>query len=100
MRRAESDDRNLSDGVTRLFATAAGFARVVVVGVLAAVGVGVGVVGGGGGCTNFPREDRVEDTRVLAIKTEPAEILYSPLFLTPASQRPPGFPLPSVDVNV
>ncbi len=66
---------------------------------LAAAAAGVGVVVAAG-CTNFPREDRIEDMRVLAIKTEPAEILYSPLFLTPAAQRPPGFPLPSIDVNV
>ena len=52
------------------------------------------------GCTNFDREDRIEDTRILAIKTEPAEILYSPLFLTAASQRPAGLPLPTVDVQV
>ena len=51
-------------------------------------------------CTNFDREDRVHDMRVLAIKTEPPEILYSPLYLTAASQRPPGFPLPTVDVKV
>jgi hypothetical protein len=51
-------------------------------------------------CPNFDRSDRVQDMRVLAMKTEPAEILFSPLFLTPPSQRPPGLPLPSVDVNV
>jgi hypothetical protein len=50
-------------------------------------------------CTNFDREDQVHDLRVLAIKTEPAEILYSPLFLTAPSQRPP-FPLPTVDVDI
>jgi hypothetical protein len=50
------------------------------------------------GCTDFDREDRIEDTRVLAVETWPPEILYSPLFLTRADQRP--FPLPSVDVNV
>jgi hypothetical protein len=50
------------------------------------------------GCTDFDREDRIEDTRVLAIEAWPPEILYSPLFLTPAGQRP--FPLPSVDVQV
>ena len=52
------------------------------------------------GCVNFDREDQVHDMRVLGIRTEPAEILYTPLFLTPASQRPPGFPLPTVDVDV
>jgi hypothetical protein len=54
----------------------------------------------GTACTNFDREDRIEDMRVLAMKAEPAEVLFSPLFLTPASQRPPGFPLPTVDVRM
>ncbi|MBI1946389.1 MAG: hypothetical protein HYS27_11870 [Deltaproteobacteria bacterium] len=51
-------------------------------------------------CTNFDREDRIEDMRVLAVRMEPPEILYSPLFLQPAAQRPPGFPLPTVDVQL
>lgn len=54
---------------------------------------------GSAGCTEFEREDRIEDMRVLAVRTEPAEILYSPLFLTPPAQRPP-FPLPTVEVDV
>lgn len=53
-----------------------------------------------GACTNFDREDRIEDTRVLAVRMDPPEILYSPLFLQPPTQRPPGFPLPTVDVEV
>jgi hypothetical protein len=52
------------------------------------------------GCTNFDREDRVEDMRVLAVRTEPAEILYSPLHLVSPAERPPFFPLPTVDVQV
>ena len=49
----------------------------------------------GGGCAYFDREDRVEDTRILAIKTEPAEVKFSPLYsLLPPDQRPPGFVLP------
>ncbi len=55
---------------------------------------------GAGACTNFDREDRIEDMRVLAVRMEPPELLYSPLFLQPAAQRPPGFPLPTVDVAV
>lgn len=51
-------------------------------------------------CTDFDREDRIEDMRVLAVRMDPPEILYSPLFLTPAAQRPPGFPLPTVDVQL
>lgn len=54
----------------------------------------------GSGCTDFDREDRIEDMRVLAVRMDPPEILYSPLFLTPAAQRPPGFPLPTVDVQL
>jgi hypothetical protein len=42
-------------------------------------------------CTSFDREDRIEDTRVLAVEVTPPEILYSPLFLTPPALRP--FPL-------
>lgn len=53
-----------------------------------------------GACTDFDREDRIEDMRVLAVRMDPPEILYSPLFLTPAAERPPGFPLPTVDVNL
>lgn len=53
-----------------------------------------------GGCTNFDREDRIEDIRVLAIKTEPPEILYSPLHLTAPATRPPFLPLAPIDVNV
>lgn len=53
-----------------------------------------------GACTNFDREDRIEDMRVLGVRMEPPEILYSPLFLQPAAQRPPGFPLPTVDVDI
>lgn len=51
-------------------------------------------------CTDFDREDRIEDLRILAIKTEPAEILYSPFHLTPAATRPPVLPLPPIDVSV
>ena len=54
----------------------------------------------GGACTDFDREDRIEDMRVLAVRMEPPEILYSPLFLQPAAQRPPGFPLPTIDVAI
>jgi hypothetical protein len=59
-----------------------------------------GGLGAASACTNFDRFERIEDVRVLAIRTEPAEILYSPFFLTPAAQRPPAFPLPTVDVDV
>lgn len=59
-----------------------------------------GAIVGASGCTDFDRRDRIEDLRVLAIRTEPAEILYSPFFLTPAAQRPPVLPLPTVDVDV
>lgn len=48
-------------------------------------------------CTDFDLEERIEDTRVLAVRNEPAEIMFSPLFLLPASQRPP-LPLPTVEV--
>lgn len=50
-------------------------------------------------CLDFPREDRIEDTRVLAIRTEPAEIMYSPLHLFAPAERPP-LPLPTIDVEV
>jgi hypothetical protein len=51
------------------------------------------------GCVNFDREDQIADTRVLAVRTEPAEILFSPLYLSPSAQRPP-LPLPTTDVAV
>jgi hypothetical protein len=50
-------------------------------------------------CVNFDREDQIEDTRVLAVRATPAEVLFSPLYLTPAAQRPP-FPLPTTNVDV
>lgn len=48
-------------------------------------------------CTNFDREDRLEDLRVLAVRTEPAELFVSPLYLLPTGARPP---LPSADVRM
>lgn len=65
-----------------------------------AVAAALALVVLGGACTNFDREERIEDMRVLAVRMDPPEILYSPLFLTPASQRPPGFPLPTVQVQL
>ncbi len=50
-------------------------------------------------CVNFDLAEQLADTRVLAVKTEPAEILFSPLFLAPPDQRPP-FPLPTTEVDV
>ncbi len=51
---------------------------------------------GASGCADFDRQDRVEDTRILGIRTEPAEVKFSPLYsLLPPNQRPPGFGLPS-----
>ena len=50
-------------------------------------------------CVNFDLAEQITDTRILAVKTEPAEILFSPLYLSPPEQRPP-FPLPTVDVEV
>lgn len=50
-------------------------------------------------CTNLDQENRLEDARILAVRTEPAEILYSPLFLIPPAQRPPGL-LPTTNVKV
>ncbi|MCP4499665.1 MAG: hypothetical protein GY822_06835 [Deltaproteobacteria bacterium] len=48
------------------------------------------------GCADFDRQDRIEDTRILAVRTEPAEVKFSPLYsLLPPSERPPGFRLPS-----
>lgn len=55
---------------------------------------------GASSCTDFDREDRIEDMRVLAIKTEPAEILYSPFHLTAAATRPPILPLPTTTVDI
>lgn len=57
------------------------------------------VVGSGAGCVNFDLEEVFEDTRILGVKLEPAEIFFSPLYLTPPAQRPP-LPLPSTDVDV
>lgn len=53
----------------------------------------------GVGCVNFDIEEQFKDTRILAARTTPAEILFSPLFLLPPNQRPP-FPLPAVDVEL
>ncbi len=58
----------------------------------------VGVGASGLGCVDFDLEERIEDTRLLGVRHEPAEIMFSPLFLLPAQQRPP-FPLPSFEVQ-
>jgi hypothetical protein len=50
-------------------------------------------------CTNFPRADQVVDLRILGVKTEPAEILISPLLLAAGPNLPPGL-VPPTDVSV
>jgi hypothetical protein len=50
------------------------------------------------GCVDFDLEEQIEDLRVLAVRHEPAEIMFSPLYLLPAAQRPP-FPLPTTTVQ-
>lgn len=57
------------------------------------------VVVASAGCVNFDLAEVLEDTRILAVKTEPAEIFFSPFYLSPPDQRPP-FPLPTTDVEV
>jgi len=48
------------------------------------------------GCADFDRQDHIEDTRVLAVRTEPAEVKFSPLYsLLPPSDRPPFLQLPA-----
>lgn len=52
-------------------------------------------------CTQFDREDRIEDLRVLAVRTEPPEVLYDPIHVfTRPEARPPGVPQTSLDVSV
>lgn len=52
-------------------------------------------------CADFDREDRIEDLRILGVRTEPAEILYHPFHaLIPAADRPPFLPLPTTDLQV
>jgi hypothetical protein len=51
-------------------------------------------------CVNFEQAERLLDVRVLGMRTSPAEILFSPIYLTPPAQRPPFFALPSVDVDI
>lgn len=52
-------------------------------------------------CSNFDREDRIEDLRILAVRAEPPEILYSPLYaLTTPDSRPPGLPLEGVEMEL
>lgn len=54
-----------------------------------------------GACSGFDREDRIEDLRILAVRADPPEILYSPLYaLTTPETRPPGLPLQSVDMEL
>jgi len=57
------------------------------------------VVVTGAGCVDFDIEEQFIDTRILASRITPAEILFSPLFLLPPSQRPP-IPIADVDVEV
>jgi hypothetical protein len=52
-------------------------------------------------CNNFQQQSNIEDLRVIAVRTEPAEIFYSPLHvLLPPDARPFGFRLPDYEVDV
>ena len=52
-------------------------------------------------CSGFDREDRIEDLRILAVRADPPEILYSPLYaLTTPDTRAPGLPLQGVDMEL
>jgi hypothetical protein len=56
-----------------------------------------------GGCADFDRADRLEDLRVLAVRTEPAEVLIHPFFgfLAPGDRPPPPFfTAPSYPVEI
>lgn len=66
-----------------------------------AVGVVVGVAVGAStaSCVDFDIEEQYVDTRILGARTTPAEIMFSPLFLLPANQRPP-IPVAPVDVEL
>jgi len=48
----------------------------------------------------FDAQFEINDLRILAVQTEPAEILYSPLFLFPDEALPPGFPKPTTEIKV
>ena len=52
-------------------------------------------------CSGFDREDRIEDLRILAVRADPPEILYSPLYaLTTPETRAPGLPLQGVEMEL
>lgn len=69
--------------------------------VLMRVAYGALTLGLMSGCSNFDREDRIEDLRILAVRADPPEILYSPLYaLTTPDSRPPGLPLESVAMEL
>src|SRR5688572_16093131 len=44
------------------------------------------------GCIDLDQPDQIKDLRILALKLEPPEIVYSPFHLTPPNQRG-GVPL-------
>ena len=46
------------------------------------------------------RSSEINDLRILAVQTEPAEILYSPLFLFPDDTLPPGLQKPVTEIKV
>ena len=52
------------------------------------------------GCSSFDPQFEINDLRILAVQTEPAEILYSPLFLFPDEALPPGFSKPTTEIKV
>jgi hypothetical protein len=52
------------------------------------------------GCSGFDPQFEVKDLRILAVQTEPAEILYSPLFLFPDEALPPGLLKPTTEIKV
>lgn len=52
------------------------------------------------GCSDFDRPFELKDLRILAIQTEPSELLYSPLFLFPDEILPPAIQKPTQEIKV
>lgn len=48
------------------------------------------------GCIDLDSKPEIQDLRILAVRFDPPEILYSPILVLPASQRPPVELPPSI----
>lgn len=68
---------------------------------LRALAAGLGLSALLAGCNAFDQQSNIEDLRIIAARTEPAEIMFSALYLFIAPEdRSPFIPIPEYEVSV